>query len=143
MIGKPLIFILAGTLLMAVLFLWFKPEGQAPQISAPVIAPVVEALPAVVTPPPAPAPKVFELAVKNKQLVSGPHLLQVVQGDAVTIRITSDIAEELHLHGYDQTVDLQANVPGNLSFVADHSGRFEYELEHSGIELGVLEVLPR
>lgn len=91
----------------------------------------------------APLPGVFTLVVKNKARVSGPETLTVKQGDTVTIRITSDVPEELHLHGYDKSVDLEKDVQAELVFVADITGRFPYELEKSKTEIGALEVLPK
>jgi plastocyanin len=89
------------------------------------------------------SPKDFALVVQNKKLVSGPEILQVNQGDEVNITITSDVVEELHLHGYDKSVDLEKDKPATLSFKADISGRFVYELEDSKVDIGVLEVLPK
>jgi len=66
-----------------------------------------------------------------------------MQGDNVTINITVDEDEELHLHGYDVHTDLQKGIPGSLSLVASSSGRFPFELEHSSTELGALEVQPQ
>ncbi len=87
--------------------------------------------------------KTFDLVVKAKELVSGPEVLQVIKGDQVTINITSDEDEELHLHGYDKSVDLEANKKANITFTANLTGRFEYELEQSKIEIGALEVQPK
>ena len=83
------------------------------------------------------------LVVKNKRLVSGPSSITAHQGDTVDIKITNDQAEELHLHGYDKKLDLEANKEADLSFPANLTGSFEYELEHSGTTLGQLQVQPR
>ena len=90
-----------------------------------------------------PSPKTFELVVKGRKLVSGPQTINVTEGDNVTIKITSDQEEELHIHGYDKSVDLQKDIPAELSFTANLTGRFIYELEKSGTEIGALEVLPK
>lgn len=87
--------------------------------------------------------KTFDLVVKSKKLVSGPDTLSVTEGDQVTINITNDEDEELHLHGYDKSVDLEANKSAKLEFSADKTGRFPYELEKSKTELGTLEVQPK
>lgn len=87
--------------------------------------------------------KKFNLSLKGKKLVSGPEILQVNQGDQVEITITSDQPEELHLHGYDKSVEFQKDLPATLSFTANISGHFEYELENVGIEIGALEVQPQ
>ena len=85
----------------------------------------------------------FELVVKNRDLVQGFNSLKVIVGDHVTIRITVDENEELHLHGYDKSLEIKKNIPGEMSFTADKTGRFPFELEKSKMELGVLEVLPK
>jgi len=130
--------IVVGLLLLAALFWWMKPAPPPP-----VVAPVVDAAAAPAALPPAPAAKVFELVVSNKQLVSGPAVISVPQGTLVTLRITVDHHDELHLHGYDLTLKLPSATPVELSFVADKSGRFEYELHHAHLDLGALEVQPQ
>ncbi len=90
----------------------------------------------------APTTKEFSLRVAQKALAEGPRTLTVRQGDTVVIRITSDEEEELHMHGYDRSVDLTPGIEATLTFVADASGRFVYELEKSKTVLGALEVLP-
>jgi hypothetical protein len=87
--------------------------------------------------------KTFRLEIKDKKIVSGPTTLSATQGDSVTIKLKSDIAEEFHLHGYDRSVDLVPNSEVELKFVADLSGRFEFELEMAKLELGALEVQPK
>ena len=87
--------------------------------------------------------KEFSLNIKRKKLISGSTVLQVTEGDEVVIKITSDQPDELHLHGYDLSVEIEKNKTAQLSFTAKVSGRFTYELEKSGTELGALEVLPQ
>ena len=89
-----------------------------------------------------PKTDVFILAVKNRKLVEGKSTLTANQGDNVIIKITVDENEELHLHGYNYHIDVQKNKQGELSFKANISGRFPFELEHSKTELGSLEVAP-
>ena len=132
---KNVVVILIGLLLLAGLFWWMKP---APPAVMAVASPVPQA--AV---PAAPAAQLFELVVKDKQLVSGPAVIAVSQGTPVTLRITVDHHDELHLHGYDLTLKLPTATPAELSFVADRSGRFEYELHHAHVDLGALEVQPQ
>jgi len=87
--------------------------------------------------------KTFDLVIQNRKLISGPQVMKANQDDAVTINITVDEDEELHLHGYNLHVDLEKGKPGSLSFIASSSGRFPYELEHSSTEIGALEVQPK
>ncbi len=92
--------------------------------------------------PSAPATKEFTLNVVGKKLTEGTNTLSVKEGDTVTLHITCDEAEELHLHGYDRSVDLEPNTLETLTFVANVTGRFPFELEKSKTELGVVEVYP-
>lgn len=88
------------------------------------------------------ASKEFVFHVASKKVVDGPAVMSVTKGDTVVIRITNDEAEELHLHGYDKSVDLAPDVEATLTFVADTAGRFPAELEGSKTEITTLEVLP-
>lgn len=137
---KNLILIAAGLAILAGLFMFMKPKPA----TAPVAA-ALQSAPAASMQPPAekPAARIFELEVSQQKLVRGPEVIQVQQGETVTLRITSDHHDELHLHGYDLTLDLPAGQAAELRFVADRSGRFEYELHHAHLDLGALEVLPR
>lgn len=130
--------------LLAGLFVWMRPAPPPPAASVPA-AGLTSAPPSAAAPtePAAPVPQVVELTVKNKALASGPAVLSVLEGTPVTLRITVDHHDELHLHGYDLTLKLPSGQAGELSFVADRSGRFEYELHHAHVVLGVLEVQPR
>jgi hypothetical protein len=89
------------------------------------------------------ASKTIELVVRGGRLLSGPDVTRLVQGDKVTLRITSDAADELHVHGYDLHLHLVADKPASLSFTANRSGRFGYELHHAHTDLGALEVYTR
>ena len=142
---KNLLVLLLGSALLAGLFLWFKPAPSpiplpiaATQLAAVVATPV-----AATSAPVVPATAVFEIVVAGGKLASGPAVISVTEGTPVTLRITTDHADELHLHGYDLTLKLPKGQAAELSFVADRSGRFEYELHHAHLDLGALEVQPR
>lgn len=50
-------------------------------------------------------------------------------GDTVLILVISDVAEELHVHGYDLFLELIPGAEVDLEFVADLPGVWEVELE--------------
>lgn len=65
------------------------------------------------------------------------------QGDRVTMTITADNAEEIHLHGYDIPFEVpSAGGKVTKTFTADKSGSFEMELEATGTHLGQFQVSP-
>lgn len=89
-----------------------------------------------------PAAKSFELVVKDRKVISGDTTFVVKKGDTVSITITANESDELHLHGYDLHVDFATDTPATLTFTADQSGRFSFEMEGSATELGEVEVQP-
>ena len=58
----------------------------------------------------------------------------------VTIRVTSDVAEEVHVHGYDKRAAVTAGSSVDITFVANIPGVFEVEFERSHKLLFSLEV---
>jgi hypothetical protein len=72
--------------------------------------------------------------------VEGGGRHRVALGDQVTLRVTSDVADHVHLHGYDVLVDVAAGEPAELTFEATIPGVFEAELEDSRIPLVELEI---
>ena len=72
--------------------------------------------------------------------VTGGGRKKISLGDTVTLRVTSDVADEIHLHGYDVMVDVGAGQTAELTFDATIPGVFEAELENEGITLVELEI---
>lgn len=125
---NAVLFLALGALLLAGLFYVFKPSRQGQG----------QALP---TPQTGPTP-LLEQVVREGRTQSGTSVLQLREGQTVRVRVTSDRDDELHVHGYDLQLPLRAGLPGELEFVAEHSGRFEVELHRAELALGALEVLP-
>ena len=88
----------------------------------------------------APVDDAIVLEFAGGQVVGGIKRVAVTVGAEVTIRVTSDVAEELHVHTYNQKVNLAAGVPGSVSFKATIPGRHEVEFEKSGNQALELEV---
>jgi hypothetical protein len=90
-------------------------------------------------------PKLFELALKDGRLPESQRLLQVRQGDEVTLKWTTDRPFTLHLHGYDLEARLVPQTAVELRFTARATGRFPLEIHGPGTErtVGHLEVHPR
>lgn len=61
-------------------------------------------------------------------------------GQTVKITVTSDVEDQLHVHGYDKEVDLMPGKPGSVTFTADIKGTFEIETHESGKLLAKLVV---
>jgi hypothetical protein len=86
--------------------------------------------------------QVVDLVVVKGRLISGPTIVHSTRDAHIVLHVTSDVAEELHLHGYDLHVKLKPHERATLEFIATKTGRFTYELHHADIELGAIEVYP-
>ncbi len=72
--------------------------------------------------------------------VDGGGRTAISLGETVTVRVTSDVADHIHLHGYDVMADVAAGETADLSFEATIPGVFDVELEESGLQLVELEI---
>jgi hypothetical protein len=61
-------------------------------------------------------------------------------GSEVTLAVTSDTADEVHVHGYDKKANVDAGGIVTIVFVADIPGQFEAELESAHLKLVELRV---
>lgn len=131
--------LLIGLVCLSALFVLLRPLPSQKTAGTAVEVPVNEVAPVVDN-----APKMIAIVLQGGERVSGPEVIRVQQGEQVFLEFTSDEDVELHLHGYDHKLMLKAGAPYAHSFIAEHSGRFEYELHghHAHHALGVIEVLP-
>jgi len=66
----------------------------------------------------------------------------VNEGDRVVLVVTSDVADEIHVHGYDISREVAAGGTARLPFTATIPGQFEVELESRGVPIADLTVNP-
>jgi hypothetical protein len=66
----------------------------------------------------------------------------VSQGDRVRLVVTSDVADEIHLHCYDISRDVAAGATVTLAFRATIPGRCEAELENRGVQIADITIEP-
>jgi len=82
------------------------------------------------------------IVVRNGDPVGGVQELEYSAGDQVEFTVRSDVADEIHVHGYDLMKDVEAGGSASFSFPADLEGIFEVELEESGTQIAELRVNP-
>jgi hypothetical protein len=82
------------------------------------------------------------ITVKNGKPVGGIAKATVKQGDKVTLIVRSDVADEVHLHGYDLHRDVDTGGTAKIAFTAKIAGRFEAELEDRQEQILSLTVEP-
>ena len=72
--------------------------------------------------------------------VDGVQRFQIDARDIVTIVVSGDTTDELHIHGYDLVVGFAPGQPGTITFEADIPGIFEAETHQRGDLVMELEV---
>lgn len=82
----------------------------------------------------------LEIEVEDGEVVGGPVDLSVDLGSTVHVTVTSDVADHVHVHGYDLFFDVAPGEMTEIVFVADVPGIFEVELEDTHTLLMELEV---
>jgi hypothetical protein len=151
----------AATLgLLLSLFLALRPDDEETTATAPpatttttAAATTTEASPTTTEAPPttteappattAPAgPAVVRIEVVGGRPEGGIRRASVRRGRRVVVRVRSDVADHIHLHGYDLMADVAPGAPAELAFTADVPGRFEIELEDRGVQIADLQVRP-
>lgn len=86
------------------------------------------------------ADQVLSITVSGGAVSGDSGRQDIALGSTVAILVASDVAEEVHLHGYDVLVEAPEGGTAELVFTADIPGLFEVELEQSGellVELAV------
>lgn len=93
-------------------------------------------------PAPAPAPQVPTIVVENGAPVGGVQELTFQKGERVRFKVRSDVADEVHVHGYDITEEVAAGGTVSFDFPADLDGIYEAELEQRAEQLVELRIEP-
>jgi FtsP/CotA-like multicopper oxidase with cupredoxin domain len=94
-----------------------------------------------------PKPAVSRIQIKDGQVVGGPADIKVTKGDQVTIVVSANAPDDVHLHGYEIEKPVAPGRPATFEFTADIEGIFEIESHKAEDEgrdplLGKLTVEP-
>lgn len=80
--------------------------------------------------------------VRNGEPVGGVEELEYSAGDQIRFKVESDVADEVHVHGYDLMEDVPAGGSVSFDFPAEIEGIFEVELEGRKEQIAELRVNP-
>ena len=83
-----------------------------------------------------------QITVRNGKPVGGVKRLSYDSGDRIRFVVTSDVADEVHVHGYDISKDLRAGGSVRFGFPAKLEGVFEVELEGRAQPIAELRISP-
>jgi len=79
---------------------------------------------------------------KNGKPVGGVRNLTYIEGDQAGFRVESGVSDEIHVHGYDISKDVEAGGSATFDFTTDIEGVFEVELENHREQIIQLTVAP-
>jgi hypothetical protein len=82
------------------------------------------------------------IEVRNGEPVGGIQTLEFSAGEEVRFRVSSDEAEEIHVHGYDIAKDVPAGGTIEFDFPAELEGIYEAELEGQAVQIAELRINP-
>jgi hypothetical protein len=87
-------------------------------------------------------PPVTRINVKGGVIDGDVKSIQVAKGDTVRIVVTSDVDDEIHLHGYDIEREAGPGKPARFKFKATLEGAFELE-SHAAEDAGEEPLIAR
>jgi hypothetical protein len=142
-----ILLILAAAVIAAVgLFIALRPDdddGGAQTTTTTATTSTTTPTTTVPPPPPAPPPPArVRINVRDGRPVGGIRRVTVGKGRTVVLIVTSDVADHVHLHGYDVMRDVAPGRPARLSFKATIVGTVEVELEDRRVPLATVTTQP-
>lgn len=87
-------------------------------------------------------PEIATIVVRGGEPVGGVAELAFTKGERIRFRVTSDVADHVHLHGYDVFEDIAAGGEARFDLPATLEGVFEVELEDRVVPLAEITVSP-
>ncbi len=109
----------------------------------PTGVPVSSAPAAPTTPEPVVTPddaQVVALTVSGGEVTGDTGRVEVPLGSTVRLSVTSDAADEVHVHGFELRQNVSPGQAAQLEFPADQAGVFEVELHDARTVLTRLQV---
>jgi hypothetical protein len=139
----------AGIAVVVILFVLLRPDDDSAAPTTPTATssaptetggtPTAPTTPTTTLEPQGPEP--VRISFEGGE-VTGPRRPEFTVGDRVVLIVRADVADHVHVHGYDLMRDVAPGAPARISFRADAPGRFEVELEDRHLPLTELVVRP-
>jgi len=134
--------LIAGVVVIAIVaFIVLKPDDKESNSSSNAGSSTTQAAPSG-SGTAASKPPVTQVKVVNGKPAGGITEIDANKGDQVRFVVTSDVSDEIHVHGYDFMKDVKAGGKVSFSFPAKIDGEFEVELENRGEQIAKLVVNP-
>lgn len=91
-------------------------------------------------PNPAKEPVTVTVSITDGTVTPKPSRVKIPLGSTVELQVTSDVDDEVHVHGFDVEEPLDAGRTTTIELTADQPGLYEVETHESGLQLLQLEV---
>jgi len=88
------------------------------------------------------SPAVPTIVLRDGKPVGGVRELTYEAGEQIRFAVRSNVADEVHVHGYDVDKAVPAGGTASFAFSADIEGIFEVESHESGEQLAELRIEP-
>ncbi len=128
--SRVAILVAAGAVAVGVLAGCGNEAGTAPSGAAAGAAPA----------PAAPTVRTISVKVQGGKASGDVGRVAVPLGTPIVLSVSSDVADEIHVHGYDRKTRVPAGATGSVAFTANTPGVFEVELEDAKLQLLQLQV---
>jgi hypothetical protein len=143
---RRLVIVAVAVVVAVVLFVVLRQgddEGEAQGTSSTTLVTETTLTLTTPAPPPAPPPAArVQITVEGGRPVGGVESVTVARNRRVVLIVTSDVSEEVHLHGYNIARDVGPGQPARIAFRATIVGTVEAELELSGVPLARITTTP-
>ena len=97
--------------------------------------------PTTATEAPKPRPDTT-IVIRNGEPVEGVEELRYRRGGSIRLTVRSDVADNVHLHGYDVAKEVEAGGSVSFDVPATIEGRFELELDERAVAIAEIVVVP-
>jgi hypothetical protein len=82
----------------------------------------------------------IRVTVKDGKVTPAAHRERVASGDKVKLVVTTDAADEVHVHGVNIEKETEPGKPTTITFVAEDPGLYEVETHETDLQLLQIEV---
>jgi plastocyanin len=79
--------------------------------------------------------------VNGTKVAPAPSTVSIAVGEQLTLTVTADHDDELHIHGFDVEESLEAGTPTSVTLTGKQPGVYEVETHHP--ELRLLKIAVR
>ncbi len=73
--------------------------------------------------------------MQGKKVIPDPSTVDLAVGEALTLIITSDHDDELHVHGFEVEAALESGRPTSVTVTGKAPGVYEVETHEAGLRL--------